>query len=162
LYDFRFQHSCFYKLTHIKRLALCFEGADSSAPQIPTTKSHNVQKANTRGRSSSRKRPLSGSDEQMKPPASRQRSQSVTRKVPNPGSDKQVTFKTQGQSFDMCKLVETTMLKPEIIQTVTDCERCRLEGGFICSSEPDKGRLREELLPRVLAFCTLCDLVVGI
>jgi hypothetical protein len=54
----------------------------------------------------------------MKPPSSRQRSQSVTRKVPNPGSDKQVTFKTQGQSFDMCKLVETTMLKPEIIQTV--------------------------------------------
>ena len=49
---------------------------------------------------------------------SRQRSQSVTRKVPNPGSDKQVTFKTQGQYFDMCKLVETTMLKPEIIQTV--------------------------------------------
>ena len=45
---------------------------------------------------------------------------------------------------------------------VTDCERCRLEGGFICSSEPDKGRLREKLLPRVLAFCTLCDLVVGI
>jgi hypothetical protein len=26
LYDFRFQHSCFYKLTHIKRLALRFEG----------------------------------------------------------------------------------------------------------------------------------------
>jgi hypothetical protein len=24
----------------------------------------------------------------------------------------------EGQSFDMCKLVETTMLKPEIIQTV--------------------------------------------
>ena len=62
--------------------------ADSSAPQIPTTKSYNVQNANTRGRSFSRKR------------------------------DKQVTFKTQGQSFDMCKLVETTMLKPEIIQTV--------------------------------------------
>ena len=41
--------------------------ADSSAPQIPTTKSHNVQNANTRGRSFSRKRPLSGSDEQMKP-----------------------------------------------------------------------------------------------
>ena len=92
--------------------------ADSSALQIPTTKSHNVQNANTRGRSSSLKRPLSGSDEQMKPPSSRQRSQSVTRKVPNPGSDKQVTFKPQGQSFDMCKLVETTMLKPEIIQTV--------------------------------------------
>jgi hypothetical protein len=75
--------------------------ADSSAPQIPTTKSHNVQNANTRGRNSSRKPPLSCSDEQMKPPSSRQRSQSVTRKVPNPGSDKQVTFKTQGQSFDM-------------------------------------------------------------
>ena len=92
--------------------------ADSSAPQIPTTKSHNVQNANTRGSSSSRKRPLSGSDEQMKPPSSRQRSQSVTRKVPNPGSKEQVTIKTQGQSFNMCKLVETTMLKPEIIQTV--------------------------------------------
>jgi hypothetical protein len=34
---------------------------------------------------------------------------------------------------------------------VTDCERCRLEGGFICSSEPDKGRLREKLL--VYFFC---------
>jgi hypothetical protein len=92
--------------------------ADSSAPQIPTTKSHNVQNTITRGRSFSRKRPLSGSDEQMKPPSSRQRSQSVTRKVPIPGSDKQATFKTQGQSFNMCKLVKTTMLKPEIIQTV--------------------------------------------
>jgi hypothetical protein len=37
--------------------------ADSSAPQIPTTKSHNVQNTNTRGRSFSRKRPLSRSDE---------------------------------------------------------------------------------------------------
>ena len=73
--------------------------ADSSAPQIPTTKLHNVQNANTRGRSSSRKRPLSGSDEQMKPPSSRQ----VIRKAPNPGSEEQVTFKTQGQSFNMCK-----------------------------------------------------------
>jgi hypothetical protein len=79
----------------------------------------------------------------------------------------------------MCKLVETTMLKPEIIQTVVPTiigeikteliselksviERCRLEGGFICSSEHDKGGFREEFLPRVLAFCTLCDLVVGI
>jgi hypothetical protein len=47
-------------------------------PLVKTTKSHNVQNANTRGRSSSRKRPLSGSDEQMKPPSSRQRSQLVT------------------------------------------------------------------------------------
>jgi hypothetical protein len=92
--------------------------ADSSAPQIPTTKSHNVQNTNTRGRSFSRKRPLSGSDEQMQPPSSRQRSQSVTLKVTIPGSDKQVTFNTQVQSFNMCKLVETTMLKPETIQTV--------------------------------------------
>jgi hypothetical protein len=95
--------------------------ADSSAPQISTTKSHNVQNTNTHGRSSSRKRPSSGSDEQMKPPSSRQRSQSVTRKFPIHGSEEQVTFKTQGQSFNMCKLVETTtkcMLKPEVIQNV--------------------------------------------
>jgi hypothetical protein len=78
--------------------------ADSSAPQIPTTKSHNVQNANTRGRSSSRKRPLSGSDEQMQPPSSRQHSQSVTLKITIHGSDKQVTFNTQVQSFNMCKL----------------------------------------------------------
>jgi hypothetical protein len=58
---------------------------------------------NTRGRSSSRKRPLSGNDEQMKPPSSRQRSQSVIRKAPIYGSEEQVTFKTQGQSFNMCK-----------------------------------------------------------
>ena len=80
--------------------------ADSSALQISTTKSHNVQNTNTRGRSSSRKRPFSGSDEQMKPTSSRQRSQSVTRKVPIHGSEEKVTFKTQGQSFNMCKLVE--------------------------------------------------------
>ena len=92
--------------------------ADSSAPQIPTTKSHNVQNANTRVRSSSRMRPLSSSHEQMKPPSNRQRSRSVTRKVPNPGSDKQVTFKTQDQSFNTCRLIETTMLKPEVMQTV--------------------------------------------
>jgi len=61
--------------------------ADSSAPQISTTKSHNVQNTNTRGRSSSRKRPLSGADEQMKPPSSRQCSQSVTRKATIQGSE---------------------------------------------------------------------------
>ena len=95
--------------------------ADSSAPQISTTKSHNVQNTNTRGRSSSRKRPFSGSDEQMKPTSSRQRSQSVTRKVPIHGSEEKVTFKTQGQSFNMCKLVEKTtkcMLKSKVIQNV--------------------------------------------
>ena len=57
----------------------------------------------------------------MKPPSSRHRAQSLTRKVPIHGSEEQVTFKTQGQSFDMCKLVETTtkcMLKPEVIQNV--------------------------------------------
>ena len=81
--------------------------ADSSALQIPATKSDNVQNTNARGRSSSRKRLLLGSDEQMKPPSSRQRSQSVIRKTPTPRGEEQVTFKIQGQSFDMCKLVET-------------------------------------------------------
>ena len=42
----------------------------------------------------------------------------MIRKAPNTGSEEQVTFKTQGQSFNTCKLVETTMLKPEVIQNV--------------------------------------------
>jgi hypothetical protein len=80
--------------------------ADSSAPQIPTTKSHNGQNTNARGRSSSRKRPLSGSDEQMKLPSSRQCSQSVTRKVPNPGSKEQVTFKDKANHLICVNLLK--------------------------------------------------------
>ena len=54
----------------------------------------------------------------MKPSSSRQSSQSVTRKAHIHGSEEQVTFKSQGQSFNMYKLVETTMLTPEVIQNV--------------------------------------------
>ena len=72
-----------------------------------------------RGRRSSRKRQLSStSADLMKPLQSHQISLSVTRQAikssspsPNP-----VTFKTQGESFDMSKLVQETLLKPDLIK----------------------------------------------
>jgi cell division protein FtsB len=74
-----------------------------------------------RGRSSSRKRQLSStSADLMKPPQSRQRSLSVTRqsvKSSGPLSNP-VTFKTQGESFNMSKLVQETLLKPELIKNI--------------------------------------------
>ena len=74
-----------------------------------------------RGRSSSRKRQLSStSADLMKPPQSRQRSLSVTRQsVKSSGpSSNPVTFKTQGESFNMSKLVEETLLKPDFIKHI--------------------------------------------
>ena len=77
--------------------------------------------SNNRGRSSSRKRRLSStSADLMKPPQSRQRSLSVTRQsVKSSGpSSNPVTFKTQGESFNMSKLVEETLLKPDFIKHI--------------------------------------------
>jgi hypothetical protein len=79
----------------------------------------------------------------------------------NKQNDKITSLKAENEQMKG-KLVTCLSLPGFGTFRVTDCERCRLEGGFICSSEPDKGRLREKLLPRVLAFCTLCHLVVGI
>ena len=74
-----------------------------------------------RGRSSSRKRQLSStSADLMKPPQSRQRSLSVTRqsvKSSGPLSNP-VTFKTQGESFNMSKLVQETLLKPDLNKNI--------------------------------------------
>lgn len=77
--------------------------------------------SNNRGRSSSRKRQLSStSADLMKPPQSRQRSLSVTRQsVKSSGpSSNPVTFKTQGESFNMSKLVQETLLKPDLIKNI--------------------------------------------
>jgi polyhydroxyalkanoate synthesis regulator phasin len=77
--------------------------------------------SNNRGRSSSRKRRLSStSADLMKPPQSRQRSLSVTRQsVKSSGpSSNPVTFKTQGESFNMSKLVEETLLKPDFTKHI--------------------------------------------
>ncbi|VDI79603.1 Hypothetical predicted protein, partial [Mytilus galloprovincialis] len=75
-----------------------------------------------RGRSSSRKRQLSSSSEdQMKPPPTRQRSLSVQRqsKVQSSGPPSSpVTFKTHGESFNMAKLIQTTLLKPDVFQSI--------------------------------------------
>ena len=94
--------------------------ADSILPEAQTrNNSENSDKSgvtSSRGRSSSRKRPLSNSDEQMKPPASRHRSQSVSKHLP--ADSEQVTFKTQGQSFNMNKLIENTFLKQEVLDSV--------------------------------------------
>ena len=73
---------------------------------------------NNRGRSSSHKRRLSStSADLMKPPQSRQRSLSVTRQSVK-SSGYPVTFKTQGESFNMSKLVEETLLKPDFIKHI--------------------------------------------
>jgi cell division protein FtsB len=56
----------------------------------------------------------------MKPPQSRQRSLSVTRqsvKSSGPLSNP-VTFKTQGEFFNMSKLVQETLLKPDLIKNI--------------------------------------------
>ena len=73
---------------------------------------------NNRGRSSSRKRRLSSaSADLINPPQSRQRSLSVTRQSVK-SSGYPVTFKTQGESFNMSKLVEETLLKPDFIKHI--------------------------------------------
>ena len=51
------------------------------------------------------------------PPQSRQRSLSVTRQSVT-SSGYPVTFKTQGESFNMSKLVEETLLKPDFIKHI--------------------------------------------
>ena len=81
------------------------------APGIPE-----VNNGNNRGRSSSRKRQLSTSDEQMNPPASRPRSQSVNRQ--SSGDSDPITFKTQGQTYNMNKLVEDVIVKQDVLKSV--------------------------------------------
>ena len=75
-----------------------------------------------RGRSESRKRILSNDDNEMKPPQSRQRSRSISRpsKTTTTGQadPDPVMFKTHGQSFNMSKLIETTILKSNVIESV--------------------------------------------
>lgn len=73
----------------------------------------------SRGRSLSRKRQLSQSSEnQMQPPASRQRSLSVTRTPAQTQSHDTITFKTQGQAYNMNQLVEDTLKKPDVLQSI--------------------------------------------
>ena len=77
--------------------------------------------SNNRGISSSCIGQLtSTSADLMKPPQSRQRSLSVTRQsVKSSGqSSNPVTFKTQGESFNMSKLVQETLLKPDLIKNI--------------------------------------------
>ncbi|CAG2226265.1 unnamed protein product [Mytilus edulis] len=87
-----------------------------------TPESTSLLGGSNRGRSSSRKRQLSSSSEdQMKPPPTRQRSLSVQRqsKVQSSGPPSSpVTFKTHGESFNMAKLVQTTLLKPDVFQSI--------------------------------------------
>ena len=54
----------------------------------------------------------------MNPPTSRQRSQSVSRHSQQSQQSEPVTFKTQGQTYNMSKLVENTFLKPEVLESV--------------------------------------------
>ena len=80
--------------------------AESGKPNETTADTtEDASPSRQRGRSSSRKRPLSNSDDLMKPPATRHRSQSVSRQSVE--SDP-VTFKTQGQTYNFTQLVETT------------------------------------------------------
>ena len=81
----------------------------------------------TRSRSSSRKRQLSSNSDTdlLKPPASRPRSVSVSRQstkgkssIPTVSPDSPVIFKTQGESFNMSKLVQSTLLQPEVCQNI--------------------------------------------
>ena len=77
--------------------------------------------SNNRGTSSSCIRQLtSTSADLMKPPQSRQRSLSVTRQSVNSSgqSSNPVTFKPQGESFNMSKLVQETLLKPDLIKNI--------------------------------------------
>ena len=75
-----------------------------------------------RGRSFSRKRQLSSSSaDLMNPPLSRQRSLSVVtcQSVKSSGrSSNPVAFKTHGESFNMSKLVQETLLKPDMIKNI--------------------------------------------
>jgi vacuolar-type H+-ATPase subunit I/STV1 len=56
----------------------------------------------------------------MKPSQGRQRSLSVTRQSvkSNGQSSNPVTFKPQGESFNMSKLVQETLLKPDLIKNI--------------------------------------------
>ncbi|CAC5398474.1 unnamed protein product [Mytilus coruscus] len=88
----------------------------TSTPNQNTNPSRPESLSNNRSRSTSRKRQLSkASDEEMKPPASRPRSQSKTRKTDD--SD-QVIFKTHGQSYNMENLIESTLLKQNVLQNI--------------------------------------------
>ena len=122
-----FGYKCFKNSTKVKFLIIALEHSKvwfpehkSSIFQYSMTLNPNVNKQNeldfstqetaidntwnNRGRSSSRKRQLpSTSADLMKPPQSRQRLLSVTRQsVKSSGpSSNPVTFKTQGESFNM-------------------------------------------------------------
>ena len=80
-----------------------------------------------RSRSSARKRQLSSNSDsdQIKPPPSRPRSQSVSRQSIKSKSSTQISrasspviFKTQGESFNMSKLVQNTLLKPDVCKSI--------------------------------------------
>lgn len=94
--------------------------ADTSSPNSLSTGEINESvvsqgdsESTNRSRSSSRKRQLSkSSEEQMRPPPSRQRSLSQSRQ------SEKVTFKTQGQTFDMESVVETALMKPNVLKSV--------------------------------------------
>ena len=96
--------------------------SESNAPKktdsqkcINNDDSSSTENKSFRGRSSSRKRQLSkSSDELILPPNSRHRSLSQTRIKQAPTQD--VTFKTQRQSFNMAQLIENTLMNKGIIQ----------------------------------------------
>ena len=96
--------------------------SESNAPKktdsqkcINNDDSSSTENKSSRGRSSPRKRQLSkSSDELILPPSSRHRSLSQTRIKQAPTQD--VTFKTQGQSFNMAQLIENTLMNKGIIQ----------------------------------------------
>ena len=90
--------------------------AKSSTPNPTSNPSLSETQSNNRGCSTARKRQLSkASDEEMKPPASRPRSQLQTRKTDD--SD-EIIFKTQGQSFNMTNLIESTLMKQNILHNI--------------------------------------------
>ena len=54
----------------------------------------------------------------MKPPACRPRSQSQTCRSNESGESDTVTFKTQGQTFNMSSLIETTLMKQSVLKNI--------------------------------------------
>lgn len=90
--------------------------AKSTIPNPTSYPSLSETQSNNRVRSTTRKRQLSkASDEEMKPPTSRPRSQSQARTTDDSG---EIIFKTQGQSFNMTNLIETTLTKQNSIHNI--------------------------------------------
>lgn len=90
-------------------------GSNPVTNTTETTETTSEQKPASRGRSTSRKRQLStSSSNEMRPPATRPRSQSQSR---DPKSD-QIIFKTQGQVYNITNLVETALQKESTLQKI--------------------------------------------